>query len=216
MSIAFFDLDRTLISVNAGKLWVQSELRQGYIGRWQAARAGFWIFGYHLGFSRMEGVLEDAISTLAGDREEDIAARTAAFYAAEVAHTYRKRAREVVERHREAGHVLALLTSTSVYIARAVQDDLGIPHALCNRFEVKDGVFTGRPVRPLCFGPGKVDHARALCAELGESLEDATFYTDSASDLAVLEKVGTPIVVHPDPALARIARRRGWRVEAWD
>lgn len=216
MPVAFFDLDRTLISVNAGKLWVRSELRQGYLGRWQAARAGFWIFGYHLGFSRMEGVLEDAIATLAGDREDEIAARSAAFYSAEVAPTYRRRAREIVEGHRAQGDVLALLSSTSVYIAQAVQAELGIPHALCNRFEVKDGVFTGQPVRPLCFGTGKLDHARALCEQLGEDLADATFYTDSASDLSVLAVVGRPVAVHPDPQLARIARRRGWEIQGWD
>lgn len=216
MGIAFFDLDRTLISVNAGKLWVESEWRQGFIGRWQVLRAGFWIATYHLGFSRIEGVLEEAIATLEGALEDEIAARTETFYAAEVARTYRRRAREVVEAHRARGDTLALLTSSSVYLAKAVQQELGIEHALCNRFEVVDGIFTGQPVRPLCFGPGKLDHAKQLAEQVGATLEDATFYTDSASDLSVLAVVGNPVAVHPDPALARIARRRGWKIEDWE
>lgn len=215
MALAFFDLDRTLLSVNAGKLWVRSELRLGYIGRWQATKAAVWIAGYHLGYSRMERVLEDAIATLAGNREDVIRARTLAFYGAEVAATYRPGARAAVERHRAAGDTLALLTSSSVYLSEPVQAELDIPHALCNRFEVVDGVFTGRPLVPLCFGAGKLAHAIALADQLGERLEDASFYTDSASDLSVLEVVGHPVIVAPDPKLARIARKRGWRFEDW-
>jgi HAD superfamily hydrolase (TIGR01490 family) len=215
MALAFFDLDRTLLSVNAGQLWVKREMRLGYIGRWQATKAAAWIFGYHLGFSRIERVLEDAIATLAGEKEEDIVARTRMFYDEEVARAYRPRARDVVEAHRARGDVLALLSSTSSYLAEPVLGALRIEHALCNRFEVKDGIFTGRAVRPLCFGPGKLAHAQGLADRLGERLADATFYTDSASDLSVMEVVGTPVAVNPDPTLARLAAKRGWRVEDW-
>lgn len=216
MAIAFFDLDRTLLSVNAGQLWVRREMRLGHMGRWQATKAAAWIFGYHLGFSRLEKVLEDAIGTLRGTPEADVVARTLSFYTEEVAATYRPRAREAVELHRARGDVLALLSSTSSYLADPVLVALGIEHALCNRFEVDGaGLFTGRAVGGLCFGPGKLGHALALAERLGESLADATFYTDSASDLAVLEVVGNPVAVHPDPTLARIAAKRGWRVEDW-
>jgi HAD superfamily hydrolase (TIGR01490 family) len=216
MAIAFFDLDRTLLSVNAGQLWVRREVRLGHMGRWQATKAAAWIFGYHLGFSRLEGVLEDAIGTLRGTPEADVIARTRTFYADEVLATYRPGAREAVERHRARGDVLALLSSTSSYLADPVMEALGIQHALCNRFEVDGaGLFTGKAVGSLCFGPGKLGHALALADQLGESLADATFYTDSASDLAVLEVVGHPVAVHPDPTLARIAAKRGWKVEDW-
>lgn len=216
MPIAFFDLDRTLLSVNAGRLWVRAELREGHLTRWQAARAAAWIFGYHLGYSRMERILEEGVATLAGQDEATLRARTRAFYEREVATTFRRRARAVVERHRAEGHALVLLSSTSPYLAEPVCDTLGLAHALCNRFEVVEGRFTGRPVAPLCFGAGKLAHAEALARELGERLEEATFYTDSASDLPVLEKVGRPVAVHPDPRLLRIAQRRGWAIEDWE
>lgn len=215
MALALFDLDRTLLSVNAGQLWVRREMRLGYIGRWQATKAAAWIFGYHLGFSRIEKVLEDAIGTLRGTSEEAVDRRTRAFYEEEVAATYRPRAHDALEAHRARGDTLALLSSTSIYLARPVMEALSIPHALCNRFEVVDGVFTGRAEGTLCFGPGKLEHAQRLASELGERLEDATFYTDSMSDRVVMEAVGTPVAVHPDPSLARLAAKRGWRIEDW-
>lgn len=216
MPLAFFDLDRTLLSVNAGRLWVRAELRAGNLTRWQAARAAAWIFGYHLGYARMERILEEGVATLAGQEEDELRARTRLFYEREIAPTFRRRARAVVEAHRAAGHVLVLLSSTTPYLAEPVCEALGIEHVLCNRFEVVDGRFTGRPLPPLCFGPGKLVHAESLAGSLGERLTDATFYTDSASDLPVLERVGRPVAVHPDPRLSRIAQRRGWQIDDWE
>jgi HAD superfamily hydrolase (TIGR01490 family) len=215
MALAFFDLDRTLISVNSGALWVQSELRLGFVTRWQATRAAAWIFGYHLGFSKMEPILEEAVRTLAGSAETDVRDRTLAFYRAEVAHTYRPGARDAVARHRAAGDTLVMLTSSSPYLSEPVRQELGFDHVLCNRFEVVDGVFTGRSNGPLCFGPGKLGYAERLCAELGATMAEAAFYTDSASDRPVLEAVGVPVCVNADPALRRLARKRGWRSEDW-
>ena len=111
---------------------------------------------------------------------------------------------------------LVLLSSTSVYLANPVMAELRLDHALCNRFEVEAGKLTGRASGEICFGPKKLGHARALAERLGADLAEATFYTDSASDLAVLEAVKDPVAVHPDPTLRRIARKRGWRIVDWD
>jgi phosphoserine phosphatase len=82
--------------------------------------------------------------------------------------------------------------------------------------EVEDGRFTGRIVPPVCFGPGKVERARVLAAELGVALADCTYYGDSYSDLPVLLAVGHPVAVTPDPRLRREAVRRGFRIEQWE
>ena len=215
MPIAFFDLDRTLISVNSGQLWVAFEHREGRIRAGQAARAALWIFGYHLGFSRMEPILEEAIATLAGEEETVLRERSLRFYRNEVEATFRPGARPALQQHQQQGHHLALLTSSSLYLSEAVGKSLGIPHICCNHFQVRDGRFTGRPERPLCFGAGKLAHALRLAEQLGEKLEDSWFYTDSYSDLPVLLRVRNPVVVNPDPALAREARRRGWTQVDW-
>ena len=64
--------------------------------------------------------------------------------------------------------------------------------------------------------PFPVNNNPSRNATLGEDLAEASFYTDSYSDLSVLEAVGSPVAVHPDPRLTRIARKRGWRIERWD
>ncbi len=215
MPLAFFDLDKTILSENSGALWVRHEVREGQVSLWQALRASGWLFRYHLGFTAMDGALLEAVEALAGTSVQELRERTAAFYAREVRHLVRPGARVAIEAHRAMGDPLVLLTTSTGYLSELAAADLGIPHVLCNRFEVEGGLHTGRPLGTLCYGPGKWEHARALAASLGERLEDAVFYTDSFSDLPVLEAVGRPVAVHPDPRLRREAVRRGWPIERW-
>ena len=78
-----------------------------------------------------------------------------------------------------------------------------------------DGKLTGKVEHPLCFGHGKLVRARRLAEELGFKLEEAVFYTDSITDLPLLEAVGERVCVNPDPRLRRLARARGWKIERW-
>ena len=148
-------------------------------------------------------------------REEDVRARTEAFYTRRIASTYRPGALETIQRHREAGDTVALLTTSSTYLCAPVLRHLGLEHALCNRFEVVEGVFTGKAAGPLCYAAGKVTHAQAFAEAQGAALAEATFYTDSMSDLPMLEAVGKPVAVNPDPRLRRLAQKRGWPVMDW-
>ena len=215
MPTAYFDLDKTLLARNSATLWVESELRGGHI-RWTTAlRAATWIARYELGMARMEEAVLAAIASIEGQSEQVIVDRTEAFWKEQVRHLVRPGAREALDRHRAAGDRLVLLTSSSLYLSRLAQEELGLDAILCNRFEVKEGSFTGRPEGGLCFGAGKLDHAQADARAHGEVLGEATFYTDSRSDLPVLEAVGKPVAVNPDPRLRRPARRVNWPVVDW-
>ena len=67
----------------------------------------------------------------------------------------------------------------------------------------------------MSYGEGKVVLAERLVAEHGLLLDDATFYSDSITDLPLLERVRTPVAINPDARLRRIAKKRGWRIEQW-
>ncbi len=214
-AIAFFDVDKTLLSVNSASLWVRRELAAGNLSRLQALRAGFWVTLYHLGFARMDDVLNEAVATLKGRVEREVIEHTLAFYRADVKHTIQPAARAAIQRHKERGDLVFLLTSSSNYLSAPLADELQIDGFLANRFVVDGGRFTGLAVQPLCFGAGKVQHAQVVAEKLKIKLKECSFYTDSASDLPMLEAVGVPVAVDPDPRLRRIARRRGWAIEAW-
>ena len=212
---AFFDLDLTLLGVNSAQLWVQHEREAGRISRRQVLEAGIWLVGYRLGLLNAEVGIVRAVGFLEGRLEDEFAEDVRAWYQEAIASTVLDAGREAVEAHRADGDFVVLLTSSSPYLGRLIQDELALDDILCTRFEVKDGRFTGRVVRPVCFGRGKVVAATEWARTRSVDLAESHFYTDSHTDLPMLEAVGHPHVVNPDPPLARIARRRGWPVVRW-
>lgn len=215
-AIAFFDFDETLIVGNSGSLWIRRELREGNISHRQFLRAAVWMLRYKVGWASMDDAIRTAIGSLRGQSEQELRARTRAFYETEVRMLYRTGARPALERHRTRGDGIVLLTASSLYLSELVAAELGFDDVLCNRFEVDDtGAHTGQPVGTLCFGAGKLAYAEVYARDRGVSLSDCWFYTDSYSDLPVLERIGHPVVVNPDPRLRREAERRGWPVEWW-
>ena len=215
MTIAFFDLDGTILSVNSGSMWIRRELRLGKITRGQALRGALWALLYNLGFARMEGFLQRALATLRGVPQREIAERTRDFWREEVIRTIRPGAMVAIEHHRSRGDAVVLLTSSSLYLSEAVREHLRLDEALCNRFQVDGELLTGRLEGDLCYGKGKIAHARACTERRGARIEECIFYTDSYSDLPMLLTVGHPVVVNPDLRLRFVASRRGWPIVDW-
>lgn len=212
---AFFDLDRTLVRVNTAKLYVRWRVREDLLPWTDVLRTAWWGLQYKFGVLDLAAVTARALTTLEGLEEEPFRAECAEWAAREVFPHVTDHARAEVERRREQGFELALLTTTTLYVAEPVARMLGVEHILCSEVEVESGRFTGALAGPPCYGPGKVDHARGWASGRGVDLNESVFYTDSVSDLPMLEEVGEPRVINPDPRLRRLARERGWPVESW-
>lgn len=213
--IAFFDFDKTLVSRNTAALWVRRERRLGNLSLVMAMRGAWWATLYELGLIHADDLLRDAARTLRGRREQDVVERTLVFWREEVAGLIRPGARAALAQHRQQGDHCWLLTSTSNYLSEPVLEALQLDGYLANHFEVKDGLFTGEMIDPICFGAGKRTLAERCAAEAGVALADCSFYTDSLSDLPALLVVGRPVAVNPDPRLKREATRRGWPIVDW-
>ena len=215
MGTALFDLDRTLIDVNSGHLWVRAEWREGHIGFRQAAWAGWWLMRYRMGLvDGLDGVFEAAARAIEGDSEAELEDRVRVWFDKEVRHHLRPGGRAALERHRAAGDRLVLATSGTLYAARAAAAAYDLDEVVCTELEVVDGVFTGQ-VSILAVGRGKLDAVSAWAERNDIDLADCTFYSDSYTDVTLLEAVGTPVVINPDGKLRRTAAARGWPVEDW-
>ena len=211
--IAFFDLDRTILDCNSATLWVKRQVREGRMKRVDALKMAGMIVMYQLGSGNIDRAVKQAIRELKGQREDEIRHRTEVFWAEEISQRIRPGARPVIERHRAAGDALVLLTGSSTYLSQCALDLLGMDYILCTLFESVDGVFTGEGT--LCYGPGKLVSAQAYLDAHDASWADCTFYTDSYTDISVLDVVGCPVAVHPDPRLSRRAKKSGWTVADW-
>jgi HAD superfamily hydrolase (TIGR01490 family) len=215
VAIAFFDLDLTLLAANSGKLWVRRELALGQLSKRTALQAALWLAQYQLGLGGL-ALVSRAISTTEGMIEAELMARTHSFYEGQVRKLFRPGAIEALSSHRASGDRVVLLTASSHFLAEKVSAELKLDATLCNRMEVdRRGLLTGRTVGPICYGEGKLVHAQQEADAQAVRLRDCAFYTDSFSDLPVLEAVGVPVAVNPDPRLRRRASKRGWRIVDW-
>ncbi len=216
MRAALFDMDRTLVRKETGSLYVRYQLAIGEATRRDLARTLYWVTQYTFGLIDAPAVAAKALVTLAGTPEVVMSSRCDDWFRRYVEEHVADAGRRAVEAHRERGELLAIVTGASRYAAAPLARRLGIPHLVTSELEVDDaGVFTGRFVEPLCYGHGKVARAKRLAAEHGFELGQSTFYSDSYTDLPLLEAVAEPVVVNPDPRLKRVAKQRGWRVEQW-
>lgn len=212
---AFFDMDRTLIRVNSGRLWLDYLRGRGEISLVQMLRALGWLAQYKLSILDMDTVSRRVVADMAGESEDELADKSRAFFAERVAAHISDEGRRALDRHRALGHEVALLTSSTPYVAGPLADALGIEHVLCTRLGVKGGRFDGTILPPPCYGSGKIVHAERFCEGRGLHLEASYFYTDSYSDLPMLERVAGARVVNPDARLSRFAARVGWEVLSW-
>jgi HAD superfamily hydrolase (TIGR01490 family) len=213
---AFFDLDGTLLSANSASLWLQRERRHGRVTLRQTLQAVGFIGAYHFGVVDIEDAMREALRTIRGETEENVRTWTREWFEQEVVPRHEARgARAVLEAHRARGHRLVLLTSSSPYESALAGRYFGLDGCLSSRYEVVDGRFTGEPVLPLCYGAGKVTRAEEFAVREGIDLSRSYFYTDSNTDLPMLERVGRPRVVSPDVRLRWTAWRRGWPVFDW-
>ena len=180
----------------------------------QAFRFAWWTLQYKLAVMDMDAAVRKMARDMKGQSEAELVAECNRWFEEMVAPCIAPRARERIDEHLAQWLTVALLTASSPYVAGPVARSLGLgDNIICTRLEVDDGLFTGRCVEPVCYGPGKVHWARVFATERGLELEDGYFYSDSYTDLAMLEAVAHPIAVNPDPRLGRLARTRGWPTE---
>jgi HAD superfamily hydrolase (TIGR01490 family) len=175
-----------------------------------------WLVQYRFGLLDFDAMTRKLVVRYRGAVVDDLREEVRRWYATDVRPFIATQARERVARHREDGHEVVLLTSATRFLSVPLAEDLEIPHILCTEVAEEEGRLTGRIIPPPCYGDGKVVHAERFAREHDVDLDRSFFYTDSYTDLPMLERVGEPRVVNPDPRLRRFAVARGWGFETWE
>ena len=212
---AFFDMDRTLLRCNSGTMWIKWLRARGEISTYEQLRALGWIAQYKLSIIDMEAVTAKIIKEMTGDDEAEMRKKCLEFTETQVLEHVAPKARVALEHHRREGHLVAILSMSTPYVTEPLAQHLGIEHVLCTRLGIADGKFDGTHIRPACYGAGKVYWAEKFAREHDVDLAKSFFYTDSYSDLPMLERVGIRRVINPDTRLKRHAQRVGWSMEDW-
>jgi putative phosphoserine phosphatase/1-acylglycerol-3-phosphate O-acyltransferase len=212
---AFFDLDRTLLAGFSAFAFFQERLFSGRMSPRELVESVAAATSFSMGNIGFSGLVTAAATTFRGLSEASLMETGEEIFEKQLARQIYPESRALVRAHQEMGHTVAIVSSALAHQAEPVARALGIEHVLCTRLEVKDGVFTGRVVKPTCYGEGKAFYARELAAKIGCDLGKSYFYSDSHEDLPLFEIVGKPRPLNPDRTLSEIATARSWHARSF-
>jgi len=212
---AFFDLDKTIIAKAAMAALRGPLYEGGLLNRRSLARALFAQLVYlHLGANehRLDKVREAVLRLTKGWDREVVRAIVDEALAQIVEPIIYAEALDLIEHHRAQGHLVVIVSASPAEIVSPLARHLGVEATIASEAEVDEqGRYTGR-MAFYAYGPYKADAMRALAAAEGVDLSRSFAYSDSYTDLPMLEAVGHPVAVNPDRILARLARERSWQV----
>jgi HAD superfamily hydrolase (TIGR01490 family) len=211
---AFFDLDKTIISRSSTLAYGPSFYRHGLLSRGDLIRGALAQLLFRAGgasHQRMEKIRDEVGQLCRGwpaDRVTEIVTRDLPRLILPLIYA---EARALLTEHREAGQDVIIASTSGQEMVTPIGALLGATSVIATRMEVADGRYTGQ-VEFYAYGEAKAEQLRALATERGYRLPDCYAYSDSVTDLPMLEMVGHPRVVNPDRALRRVAGQRGWPV----
>lgn len=213
---AFFDMDKTIISENSGSIYFREGWERGEVGAWDLARGVGAYLQYKLGALDIQSWTVEMLSGFKGRHEATMFEEGRALFERRMARRIYPEAARLIAEHIASGHVVAIVSGSIRYLVEPLAESLSVEHVLCTQLETVDGVLTGRCIEPVCLEEGKIHWLQGFIEEHEIDLARSWFYSDSITDLPVLDLVGHPVAINPDPLLYRMATRRGWPVRIFD
>ena len=216
-SLALFDLDHTLLPIDSDYEWGCFLGRIGAVDpiRYEARNQRYYE-QYQAGTLPIDEFLAFALEPLASNDPTVLDDWHRRFMTEVIEPTLADPARDLVRRHLDRGDLCAVVTATNDFVTAPIVRALGVEHLIATRAERRaDGHFTGRVAGTPSFREGKISRVDEWLASRGQrldSFERSWFYSDSANDLPLLERVTDPVATNPDPTLRARATAAGWPV----
>lgn len=213
-SAAFFDLDRTLMAGSSAYYVAKAAYREGLrpLHRLFADAATTVVFrAFGASDEKAEAVRDAILQSVVGKQAEDMH-RMSPGVVEEILPLIRPEAQALLDMHEAAGRDVYIVSASPVEIVGELARALGIEGGLGTVSEIVDGRYTGRLDGPFMYGEGKAEKIRTIAEERGYDLQSCYAYSDSGSDLPMMQVVGNPVAVNPDRALQSVAHHRGWPI----
>jgi putative phosphoserine phosphatase/1-acylglycerol-3-phosphate O-acyltransferase len=208
---AFFDLDRTLLAGASGEVFADAMRLAGLSSKpFPGEKLLFGLFNT-IGETLPSMALARQAVTLAKGRSQVAVSAAAEQVADRLVAMVQPFADSAFEMHRQAGRPIVLATTTPYDLVKPFADRLGLDDVVATRYNVSDdGTYDGTLAGPFVWSAGKLEAITAWAEEHGVDLASSYAYSDSVYDTPMLDAVGHPIVVNPDPRMVLMAAARRW------
>ncbi|GAB2197603.1 histidinol-phosphatase [Sessilibacter sp. MAH4] len=213
MSLAIFDLDNTLIRGDSDHAFGEYLADQGLVDSevFRAQNNRFYQ-QYLDGTLNIFEYSEFALQIVAGKTAQELAHLQRDFFSQKIESMFLPKAKALIERHRNEGDDLLIITATNRFVTQPIATWLGITQLLATEPEIVEEKYTGKITGVPCFQDGKVKRLYNWLEEYSGDLTGSYFYSDSFNDLPLLSIVENPIAVDPDDRLKQHALAHGWKI----
>lgn len=215
MEAAFFDLDKTIVAKSSPLALGRSFFREGLIGRSLLLKSLYAQFVFALmgaDEDKMERMRVEAARMTKGWEVERVKQVVTEVLEEVISPLIYAEALELIHDHRSAGRLICIVSSSPAEVVEPLARMLHVDRYIATRARVLDGRYTGE-LEFYGYGAYKAQAISELAQELALDLEGSWAYSDSITDLPMLEAVGHAVAVNPDKGLRRIALQRGWKIE---
>ena len=213
VGLALFDLDNTLIGGDSDYLWGCFLAEHGIVdGAFYERENQRFYDQYKAGELDIHEFLRFQLKPLAEHDMPALRQWRAEYVEEKVRPILLPLAHSLLDRPREQGDTVVIITATNSFITRPIADLYGVEYLLATEPEVVDDRYTGNVDGIPCFQHGKVEKLDAWLGDNDAGLEDSWFYSDSHNDLPLLNRVTRPVAVDPDDILRQHAVEHDWQI----
>ncbi|MBS43694.1 MAG: HAD-IB family hydrolase [Nocardioides sp.] len=215
---AFFDLDKTIIARSSTLAFTRPFQAGGLLSRRAMIRSAYAQFLLKVGgadhdqMERLRRLMSQLIAGWDVATVREIVAETLHLVVDPIVYD---EAVELITEHHAAGRDVVIVSASGTELVEPIGELLGADHVVASRLEEVDGRYTGE-VAYYAYAEEKARALDDLAATHGYDLAECWAYSDSVTDVPMLEAVGHPVAVNPDRELRRVAEERGWEVLRFD
>ncbi|QTH60069.1 HAD family hydrolase [Corynebacterium hindlerae] len=214
---AFFDLDKTIIATSSAYAFGREFMSSGLISpraalQMSLAQATYILAGHTS--EQMDNTRDQLTSMIAGWEVEQVRQIAEETMKNVVSPAIYQEARDLIRFHQNLGHDVIIISASATELVVPIAKELGVTQIVATELATKDGVLTGE-VLFYAKGPAKAEEIRRLAEENGYDLDRSFAYSDSATDIPMLEAVGNAVAVNPDRPLRRAALANDWEIKTF-
>jgi len=213
MKLALFDLDNTLIDGDSDYLWGEFLCDNGIVNANVHRNEHRRFFdAYKAGTLDIHEFLAFQLGPLAGKDMDTLEEWRNRYLAEKIKPIILPKASDLLDEHRQQGHVLLIITATNRFLTEPISRYFGVEDLIACEPEMIDGSYTGLATGTPSYAEGKITRLHDWLGENRLQMEESWFYSDSHNDIPLLEEVTYPIAVDPDTVLQKEAEIRGWPI----
>lgn len=215
---AFFDLDKTVLAKSSTLAFAKQLHKGGLLARADVLRAAYGQLVYSISGAdadQMERARQQLSELIVGWPVERVSSIVNEALDAVITPIVYGEALELFDEHHAAGRDVIIISSAGTEVVEPIGARLGVDRAIGTQAAVTDGCYTGE-ILVYAYGDGKAEIIRALAHECGYVLDDCYAYSDSITDVPMLEAVGHPVATNPDKSLRAFAEEHDWPILEFD